>query len=596
MVKHTSSSFTDTGVVLDKQGDWALIRRLSVYIRPFQTLLMGAAFFLGVSLFLDLIRPLLLKQTIDRVIPSHDIGVLVQLSSFYLATILVGCVTLFIQNYLLALFGQKVIYDIRNTVFTKIISRTLQVFTKIPIGNLVTSVTNDIESLRTLYTDVLLKLISSSLLILGMLVSMYFLNVTLALVVTALLPLMGGTILVYQKYARRAFRGVRTKLAASNTSVQEMLNLILLIKSYLAERLIERKYEKISQEFLDAGLFEVKTFAIFRPIVDSLFFVATIAILWSTNIFSSVTDAGTVFAFLQYMNKLFQPLKDIAEKYNSLQSSLAGAERLLPIINEPTIEKIEADTIPQAWLPLREIRFDHVWFSYDNSETYALRDISFTLKAGTYTGIVGPSGSGKSTLLGLLMGTYRPNKGHIYINDCDLANYPATVIRNVMSYVFQDSYLFKGTILDNITLYDTAISLDQVVAAAKQAHLHELIEKLPKGYQTEVGYLGSLLSGGQRQLLSMARMFLRKRPVLLFDEATASIDSHTESLIQESLRDLRQSVTIISIAHRLSTVRDANLLLMIYKGQLCEAGTYDELWAHKGLFRNFVEGKLNEEG
>ena len=582
--QHTSSYSVQEEVKLTKHHDILLLRRLGQYIKPHFFLLLWAAVFLLIALGLELARPMLMKSVIDTAFPQRDVGIIMQYAGLYFMTIIFSIIAMFAQNYTLQKFGQSIIFEIRNTVFAKILARTPAHFGELPIGNLVTRVTNDTESLRTLYTDVVLKLGSSILMIIGILISMFALDVKMASVVSLLVPIMAVLIFVYQKYARKAFRGVRTKLAASNKSVQEMLNFIIIIKSYVGERIMAKQYDRISREFLEAGLFEVKTFAFFRPIVDGLLFVIIIAIFSFTNWFDSVTEAGTVFAFIQYMDKFFQPIKEIADKYNNLQSALAGAERLVPIINEEADTTIEAVTIPDEFKTINSIEFDHVWFSYDHSENYALKDISIKIDGGQFIGIVGPSGGGKSTLMSLLMGFYQPTKGIIRINGYDTADYPPAVLREVMGYVFQDSHLFKGTIRENLSLYDDTIPEEQLMAAAQKAHLHAMIERLPQGYNTPVGYLGSLLSTGQKQLLALARVLIRDRKVLIFDEATAHIDSHTEQLIQESIETIRGEKTIISIAHRLSTIRSANRIYMIKQGQIAEEGDYDSLISQKGEF------------
>ena len=315
-----------------------------------------------------------------------------------------------------------------------------------------------------------------------------------------------------------------------------------------------------------------------------MFFVALIVIFTTTNLIDSVADAGTVFAFIQYMDRFFQPLKEIADKYNSLQSALAGAERLVPLLEEK--ERNMVDEVPQELIPINSIAFDHVWFSYENNDTYALQDFTLHINAGDFTGIVGPSGSGKSTLLSLLMGIYKPTKGAIYINGIDIAKYDSSVLRHLMGYVFQQAYLFKGSIKDNLTLFDTFISHDEMVKAAKQVNLDTMIEQLPEGYNTPVGYLGSLLSDGQKQLLAFGRTLIRNTPILLLDEATANVDSHTEKQIQASIENIRGSKTIVSIAHRLSTVQEANEIVYVEYGKIIEKGSFKELIDLKGAFYN----------
>ena len=575
------------GLVMKKRNfknDWALFSYITAYIKPYLGILLLATIALAGNLVLLLLRPYLTKQVIDLGFATNDINVIEYYAVIYGLTIIGSVLCIFVENYFLKSFGQKIIYNIRAIVFQKILHKSHDEFYKLPIGNWVTRITNDVESLRTLYTDVLLNLASSGLMIIGILGFMYAINVPLAIIMTILLPIMGVIIWVFQKFSRKAFRQVRRSVAASNASIKELLNYIVIVKSYGGEKEIEERYNSVNKGFLEAGLFEVTTFSIFRPLVDGLFFVALIVIFTTTNIIDSVADAGTVFAFIQYMDRFFQPLKEIADKYNSLQSALAGAERLVPLLEED--ERQIVNEVPLEFKHIESIDFDHVWFSYDNNDVYALEDFTLSIKAGEFIGIVGPSGSGKSTLLSLLMGLYKPSKGAIYINGIDIANYDSSVLRHLMGYVFQQAYLFKGSIKDNLTLFDTSISHDDMVDAAKQVNLDSMIEQLPEGYNTPVGYLGSLLSDGQKQLLAFGRTLIRKTPILLLDEATANIDSHTEKQIQASIENIRGSKTIVSIAHRLSTVQDANEIVYIEYGKIKEKGSFNELIELKGAFYN----------
>lgn len=566
------------------KNDWALFSYITAYIKPYLGILLLATIALAGNLVLLLLRPYLTKQVIDLGFATNDITVIEYYAVIYGLTIIGSVLFIFVENYFLKSFGQKIIYNIRAIIFQKILHKSHDEFYKLPIGNWVTRITNDVESLRTLYTDVLLNLASSGLMIIGILAFMYAINVPLAIIMTILLPIMGVIIWVFQKFSRKAFRQVRRSVADSNASIKELLNYIVIVKSYGGEKEIEERYNTVNKGFLEAGLFEVTTFSIFRPLVDGLFFVALIVIFTTTNLIDSIADAGTVFAFIQYMDRFFQPLKDIADKYNSLQSALAGAERLVPLLEEK--ERNMVDEVPKELIPVESIEFDHVWFSYENNDVYALQDFTLHIKAGDFTGIVGPSGSGKSTLLSLLMGIYKPTKGSIYINGIDISKYDSSVLRHLMGYVFQQAYLFKGSIKDNLTLFDNSISHDEMVKAAKQVNLDSMIEQLPEGYNTPVGYLGSLLSDGQKQLLAFGRTLIRNIPILLLDEATANIDSHTEKQIQASIENIRGSKTIVSIAHRLSTVQDANEIVYIEYGKIKEKGSFNELIELKGAFYN----------
>lgn len=566
------------------KNDWALFSYITAYIKPYLGILLLATIALAGNLILLLLRPYLTKQVIDLGFATNDINVIEYYAVIYGLTIIGSVLFIFVENYFLKSFGQKIIYNIRAIIFQKILHKPHDEFYKLPIGNWVTRITNDVESLRTLYTDVLLNLASSALMIIGILGFMYAINVPLAIIMTILLPIMGVIIWVFQKFSRKAFRQVRRSVAASNASIKELLNYIVIVKAYGGEKEIEERYNTVNKGFLEAGLFEVTTFSIFRPLVDGLFFVALIVIFTTTNVIDSVADAGTVFAFIQYMDRFFQPLKEIADKYNSLQSALAGAERLVPLLEEE--DRQIANEVPHEFKHIESIDFDHVWFSYDNNDVYALEDFTLSIKAGEFIGIVGPSGSGKSTLLSLLMGLYKPTKGTIYINGIDIAKYDSSVLRHLMGYVFQQAYLFKGSIKDNLTLFDTSISYDDMVDAAKQVNLDSMIEQLPEGYNTPVGYLGSLLSDGQKQLLAFGRTLIRKTPILLLDEATANIDSHTEKQIQASIENIRGTKTIVSIAHRLSTVQDANKIVYMEYGKIIEKGSFEDLINSKGAFYN----------
>ena len=567
-----------------QKTDYHVLLQLCTFIKPYLSYMCLGVCMLVLVLGVQLLRPVIMKEFIDVGVATKDMGLITNYAVGYIALIIFGMIALGIENYALQSFGQRIIFDIRNTIFENILTMSPREFTSYPVGNLVTRVTNDTESIRTLYTEVLVKISSSIFQIVGILVFMFLIDTTLATIVLCLVPVFTGVIFVYRKYARKAFRGVRSKVAASNTSVQEMLNAILMIKTYVGEMIMERSYDRVSREFLAAGLFEVKTFAIFRPIVDGLFFVALIAIFTVTGYFDSITEAGTVFAFLQYINRIFEPIKEIAEKYGNLQSALAGAERILPMLQSES-GKVEADiVIPDAFATITSIEFDHVYFSYDGSDNYVLKDITWHIEEGDFLGIAGPSGGGKSTMMQLLLGFETPIKGMIRINGVNVQDIDPRIIRQSLGYVFQDSHLFKGCIEDNISLFDPSISSDMVEMAAKKAHLHRSVERLDEGYKTPVGYLGSLLSQGQRQLLSLARTLVQNKSVLVFDEATSNIDSHTEELLQQSIVDIKGEKTIIAIAHRLSTLRDATKIIVISDGEIAEQGTIEEILAKKGVF------------
>ena len=565
-----------------KTTDLRMLLALSTYIRPHRMLLLlGGVFFILLT-GTQLVRPLIIKEVIDNAFVNEDGTYVFFLAKIYFAVLLLAIVSNFIQGYALKYFGQHIIYEIRNDLFRSIIGRSKDSFDSHSIGTLVTNITSDTESIRSLFTDVLLKLINAVLLLLGVLGFLYYLNFEMGILVTILIPLVGYLTIVYGKYSRKAFRGVRKQIAETNAYVQNALNFVVIIKTYLGEKLMAKRHTEISDKLLAAGLFEVRTFAFFRPIMDSLYLLCIVLIFSYVHWLHPALEAGLVYATIQYVEKIFEPLKEISDKYNVLQQSLAGAERIIPLLEKQKKEKEHVE-IPRELLPVERIEFDQVSFAYE-LEKPVLENISFTIHAGDFVGIVGPSGSGKSTLMSLLMAFQRPTSGTIDINGYDMKNYPSEVMRELIGFVFQDSHLFKGTIRDNLCLYEPDLEDEVMIRATKKAHLHNMIERLPKGYLTEVGYLGSLLSAGQRQLLSLARALIKDKPILIFDEATSHIDSETERLVQESIEKERGEKTIFSIAHRLSTIQKADTILFIKNGHLLEAGSFVSLMQEKGEF------------
>jgi ABC-type multidrug transport system fused ATPase/permease subunit len=371
---------------------------------------------------------------------------------------------------------------------------------------------------------------------------------------------------------------VREKTSALNSFVQERLNDIGVIKAFGAFTGTDRDFRKVNDEYLQAGLSEMRTFAAFRPLVDILYVAAVILVIHFGGVESRAggIEIGVIIAFLRYMEKFFWPIKDMAEKYNLLQSALAAAERIQPMLTGP--ERIVSAQLPAHRFAAARIDFEDVWFAYEADE-WVLSGVSFSVPSGGFFGIVGLSGSGKTTLLSLLLRFYEPQKGRIFLDGMDIRDIPVDLLRHRISPVFQEVHIFKGTVAENISLYKPGISRNQVREAAKLANIDPFIELLPQGYDTQAGYLGSTLSAGQRQLLSFARALATSADVLVLDEATSSIDSYTESLVQTALEKAAAHRTMLVVAHRLSTVINADCILLMHHGRVVEQGTHDELMA-----------------
>ena len=554
--------------------------RLAAPVRP----LMGFAFILMLAdAAADLSRPYMMKLAIDNYIVAKDLNGLEMLFMIYTGTIIASLFLAYGESLLLQKAGQQVILAVREKVFGFILNQSVENLEAQPVGRLVTRVTNDTDAVKDLYTEVIVAFASDTVMLIGIIVAMLAIHWQLALMSFAILPFMILIAAGYQKYARNAYRAVREKTSALNSFVQERLNDIGVIKAFGAFAGTDRDFRRVNDEYLQAGLSEMRTFAAFRPLVDLLYIAAVILVIQFGGAESRAggIEIGVIIAFLRYMEKFFWPIKDMAEKYSLLQSALAAAERIQPMLTEPEGEV--AVPVPAQRCPAARIEFDGVWFAYE-SEAWVLSGVSFTVPAGGFFGIVGLSGSGKTTLLNLLLRFYEPQKGRILLDGVDIRDISVNVLRHRISIVFQDVHIFKGTVAENISLYSSSISRDQIRAAAQLANLDPFIEKMPQGYDTQAGYLGSTLSAGQRQLLSFARALATPADVLILDEATSSIDSYTESLIQTAMEKAAAHRTMLVVAHRLSTVVNADCILFMHRGKVVEQGTHAGLMAQGGHY------------
>jgi ATP-binding cassette subfamily B protein len=532
----------------------------------------------------------MMKLAIDQYIVQQDLLGLETLFWIYLGTILASMVLAFGETWLLQKAGQQVILAVREKVLIHILHQSVEKLEEQPVGRLVTRVTNDTDAVKDLYTEVLVAFASDTVMLIGIVVAMLAIDWKLALLSFTVLPLMLLLALSYQKYARLAYRNVREKTSAVNSFIQERLNGIGVVKAFGAFRETNSAFHEVNDAYLRAGLLEIRTFAAFRPLVDFIYVAAVVLVLYFGGIESQATgiEVGVVFAFLRYMEKFFWPIKDMAEKYSLLQSALAAAERIQPMLTE-SVETTRKPLLIER-LPAAVIEFEDVWFAYDSQE-WVLSGVSFIVPSGKFFGIVGLSGSGKTTLLSLLLRFYEPAKGRILLDGMDLRDIPIEVLRHRVSIVFQDVHIFNGTVSDNISLYNPTISRDEVCEAAKLANLEPFILKLPQGYDTQAGYLGSTLSAGQRQLLSFARALATAADVLVLDEATSSIDSYTESLVQTALEKAAAQRTMLVVAHRLSTVVNADFILYMHGGEIIEQGTHAQLMSQGGHYARLYKSQ-----
>lgn len=562
--------------------DAALLRVLWKLSVPVRFLLSMALALMVLDAVFDLARPYLMKIAIDSYILTQNASGLKRLFLIYAGTIVASLLLTYLENLALQTAGQRMILTIRQKVLRYQANQSMDNLEDQPVGRMVTRVTNDTEAVKDLYTDVLVAFVSDLVMLAGIVVVMLVIQWKLALLSFLILPFMIFIAAIYQKYARNAYRRVREKTAALNSYIQERFDGIATIKSFGAFDHHCDGFRTVNDAYLQAGLTEMRTFAVFRPLVDLLYAAAVMLVIYFGDLEARIggIEIGVIVAFLRYMEKFFWPIKDMAEKYNLLQSALAAAERLYPMLTEEPDEETE---IKKERFEPGQIEFENVWFAYEENN-WVLQDISFQVMPGSFCGIAGLSGSGKSTLISLLLRFHEPQSGRILLDGTDIREIPLSRLRQRIAAVFQDVHVFRGTVADNISLFQPDHSQQQIEQAARMANIADYIENLPQKYQTQSGYLGARLSAGQRQLLSFARALANDADVLLLDEATSNIDSHTEAKIQLAMEKTARQRTMIVVAHRLSTITGADRILFMHKGQIIEQGNHEELMKQEGKY------------
>ena len=493
------------------------------------------------------------------------------------------------QNWLLQKTGQSIIFTIRQQVFEHVHSLPLRFFDTNPVGRIVTRVTNDVESLNQMYTQVLVRLISNTILIIGYAVVMISISPHLALISFLFLPVVFGITLFFRILIRKIYRVVRTKISALNTFLSENISGMKLIQLFARETTKAGEFKERTDDLYKSQMKELFTFGLFRP---GLSFIANFAyalIIYRSGV--SVLDGaltlGTMYIFTNYIRSFFEPIQELAEQFSTLQNAMASAEKIFTILDEK-------NTILEREDPVRlpdfkgKIEFKNVWFAYENDD-YVLKDVSFLIQPGERVAFVGATGAGKSSILNLIGRYYDIQKGEILIDDINIRDLSLKDLRRAIGQVQQDVFIFTGDIKSNIRLLDESITDEEIRAASKAANADHFISNLPGGYDEPVTERGSTLSAGERQLLSFARTLAYDPKILVLDEATANIDTETEQLIQEALETLMQGRTSILVAHRLSTIQHADEILVMHKGRIRERGTHQELLAMNGIYKKLYE-------
>lgn len=526
-----------------------------------------------------------------KVLRQNDFKGILKAGILFLLLLFSGFFLNLADTWLLQKMGQQIVYKLREETFTHIHSLSLSFFNTTPVGKLVTRVSNDTEAVNELFSTILVKLFKNVVKIIGYAVVMLSINVKMAGISFLLLPLVAILTFVFRHLSRKAYQITRNKITELNTFLSEHISGMKLIQIFAREKEKYSEFEDKSMELYRANFREIMTFAIFRP---SIYLVSVIAMILvirtgSLSVLNGSLSLGTLFVFITYISSFFEPIQELSEQLGTLQSSIASAEKIFSVLDVKPEIVSPADPAPVNILG--EIEFRHVWFAYEE-ENYILKDVSFVIHPGEKAAFVGATGAGKSTILNLIGRYFDIQKGQILIDGIDIHEIDLDVLRGAIGQVQQDVFIFTGDIKSNISLNNEAISPDDVRRAAEIVNADPFIQKLPHGYDEPVTERGRTLSAGQRQLLSFARTLAYDPKILVLDEATANIDTETETLITQALARLMDGRTTIMVAHRLSTIQHADKIIVMHHGEIKESGTHQELLAKDGLYKKLYELQL----
>ncbi len=581
---------------LGKAYDARLMRRLLAYLRPYRWPVVGGVSILLVIAALELAGPYLTKVALDSAIPNGDVGLLGVLALAYFGALFFTMVLGYGQQILTTWLGQRIMFDLRGELFGHLQHQSLRYFDRNPVGRLMTRVVNDVEVLNELFSSGIVTVfgdIFTLLLIVGV---MLWMDWKLALVAFAVMPLVFLVAFLFRKKVRDAYRDIRIRLARINSYLQERITGVSIVQLFGQERNTVRRFSDINRDHLEAHLRSITYYALFFPVIEVLttLALALILVYGGSRLVGGTLSVGVVTAFLMYARRFFRPIQDLSEKYNMLQGAMASSERIFRVMDTESEVRDPAEpaTLPE---PGRgEIEFRNVWFAYTRTEDgsdwdWVLKDVSFHVSPGERLAVVGHTGAGKSTLISLLMRFYEPQRGEILFDGVPIQDVSQQALRERIGLVLQDVFLFSRSVEYNIRLGREDIDDERVRQAAARVGADTHIERLPARYDEELGERGASLSVGQRQLLSFARALAFDPLVLILDEATSSVDSELEAQIQEALELLLQGRTSLVIAHRLSTVQNADRILVFHHGDLRETGTHAELLARGGLYARLHE-------
>lgn len=574
---------------IGKTYDLGVARRILGYLRPYVRVLVPALTLTLVLNALRITQPKFTQYAIDWYILPGDLTGLKGLALVFLGVLLLTFLLSYVQTVLLESVGQRVMYDLRSELYAKLQRQELAYFDRTPVGRIMTRLTSDVDALNELFTSGVIDLLGDVVMIFAIIGIMLWMDWRLTLVTLVTVPLLFAATRWFRGHAQRGYDQVRTRLARINAFLQEHLSGATTVQLFNREAKETRKFHAINDDHRRANIDTIFYFAVFFPLVDLIGATGIALIIWyggwrvmSNTPLQEVLSLGALVAFIQYSQQLFQPIRDISDKYNVLQAAIVASHRIFKTLDQPVL--VVTPAAPQKSGRARgRIEFQNVWFAYQEEE-WVLRDVSFTVEPGQSVALVGHTGSGKTTITNLLMRFYDVQRGSILLDGVDVREWDLQALRENFAVVLQDVFLFSGTVESNIRLGHTEITEDQIKWAAGEVHADPFIERLPDGYKSEVRERGAGLSVGQKQLISFARALAFDPALLILDEATSSIDTETEQLIQQAIERVMLRRTSIIIAHRLSTIQRADRIIVMHHGAIREQGSHQQLLGERGLY------------